>query len=106
APCGTSYVLVAASSLAFLAGLVAALALAIATLGGPALMRRRIVLEHLALEDPDLDPDDPVGRPGLGGAIVDIGTQRVQRHPTLAIPFRARDIGAAETAAHIHPDAA
>src|SRR5690606_38599196 len=57
-------------------------------------------------EHPDLDPDDAIGGLGFGGAIVDIGAQRVQRHPPFAIPLAAGDVGAAETAAHIDADTA
>src|SRR5204862_119872 len=35
----------------------------------------------------------------------DVGPQRVQRHPTLAVPFAARHLGAAQAAAQRHPDA-
>src|SRR5207237_6338954 len=62
-------------------------------------LRHRVVAEDLALEDPYLDAAGPVG--GLRGrlGIIDVGAKRVQRHPALAIAFRARDLGAAETAA-------
>src|SRR3546814_17474313 len=58
----------------------------------------RVVAENLALEDPHLDPAHAIG--GVGGrfGIVDIGAQRVQRHPAFAIPFGERDFRAAETA--------
>src|SRR3546814_3363535 len=61
--------------------------------------------ENLALEDPHLDPAHAIG--GVRGrfGIVDIGAQRVQRHPTFAIPFGARDFRAAETAGAVDPDA-
>ena len=36
---------------------------------------------------------------------IDVGAQRVQRHPALAIPLRPRDLRAAEPAAAIDPDA-
>ena len=50
--------------------------------------------QNLALEDPDLHAADAVGgvRGGLG--IIDVRTERVQRHPALAIPFGPRDLGA------------
>src|SRR5512144_2450662 len=65
--------------------------------------RRRLhglgVVRHpLALEDPDLDPDDAVGRPGFRETVVDVGAQRVQRHATLAVPLAARDLGAVQAA--------
>src|SRR6185503_17611955 len=59
----------------------------------------------LALEDPDLDPAGAVGREGGRGAVVDVGSQRVQRHATFAVPLHARDFGAAETARAVDADA-
>src|SRR5258706_13595269 len=54
--------------------------------------------ENLALEDPHLDPADTVcGVRGRFG-IIDVAAQRVQRNSALAVPFGARDLGAAETA--------
>src|SRR5882724_13065746 len=47
----------------------------------------RVVRQHFALEHPNLDADDAVGRARLGEAVVDVGTQRVQRHPPFAIPL-------------------
>ena len=38
-------------------------------------------------------------------AEIDVGAQRVQRHAALAIPLHARDLGAAEAAAAVDPDA-
>src|SRR6185295_11105812 len=54
--------------------------------------------QYLALEDPDLDGAHAVS--GVRGrlGIIDVGAERVQRHPALAIPFGARDLGAAEAA--------
>src|SRR5579862_4091166 len=43
------------------------------------------LIEHLALEDPNLDADHPVGGLRLGEAIVDVGAERVQRHPPFAV---------------------
>src|SRR5881296_485094 len=65
------------------------------SMGGPLGLRGRLG-EHLALEDPDLHADRPVRRVGGGGPEVDVRAQRVQRHPTVAIPFAARDLGAAQ----------
>ncbi len=42
---------------------------------------------------------------GLRLGIVDVAAQRVQRNAALAIPFGARDLGAAETAAAGDPNA-
>src|ERR671922_773834 len=42
---------------------------------------RRRGAEHLALEDPDLHADRAVRRVGGGQAVVDVGPQRVERHP-------------------------
>ena len=42
---------------------------------------------------------------GLGVAVVDVGAQRVQRHPTLAVPLLARHLGATEATAALHADA-
>src|SRR5215471_5286021 len=55
-------------------------------------LRLRVVRHHFALEDPDLDADDAVGRFRLGEAVIDVGTQRMQRHAALAVPLGARDL--------------
>src|SRR5512142_628472 len=41
----------------------------------------------VALVDPHLDTDDTVGGLGFGEAIVDVCTQRMQRHAAFAIPL-------------------
>src|SRR5262249_1273919 len=69
-------------------------------------LRHRIVLHDLALEDPDLHAAGAVGGERGGDAVIDVGAQRVQRHPALAIPFHARDLGPAETPRAINADAA
>src|SRR5690606_15779910 len=74
-------------------------------LAGAPLLGHRIVGEDLALEDPDLDPAGAVGRHRRGLAVVDVGTQRVQRHPALTVPLHAGDLGAPETAGAVDPDA-
>src|SRR6202034_962518 len=74
-------------------------------LGHALILRHRVVLQDLALEDPDLDPAGAVGRERGGNAVIDVGAQRVQRHAPFAIPFHARDLGAAETAGAIDADA-
>src|SRR5687767_12269870 len=59
---------------------------------------RRRGAEHLALEDPDLHADGPVGRVGGGQPVVDVGSDGVQRHPTIAVPLAAGDFAAAQPA--------
>src|SRR6056297_271508 len=71
---------------------------------GLAITRTGIVLHDLTLEDPDLDADDAIGGCRLDIGIIDIGAQRVQRHPTLAIPFGPGDFGAAKTPRDVDPD--
>jgi len=44
-------------------------------------------LDDLALEDPDLDPDDPVGGACLGEPVIDVSAQRVKGNPAFPIPF-------------------
>src|SRR5687768_9628682 len=61
--------------------------------------------EDLALEDPHLDSAHAVGGVGGGFGVIDVAAQRVQRHAALAVPFSARDLGAAETAGAGDPDA-
>src|SRR5262245_14186584 len=61
--------------------------------------------EDLAAEDPHLDADHAVGRLGLRKAVADVRAQRVQRHAPLAVPLRARDLGATDAAAAVHLDA-
>src|SRR5690606_4039550 len=43
-------------------------------------LRHRVVLEDLTLEDPDLDPAGAVGGEGGRHTVIDIGAQRVQRY--------------------------
>src|SRR5690348_18322761 len=65
----------------------------------------RVVSENLALEDPHLDAADAVSGVRFGLGVIDVAAQRVQRNPSLAVPFGARDLGAAETAGAGDPDA-
>ena len=39
-----------------------------------------------------LDPDDAVGRLGLGHTVIDVGAQGVQRHAAFAVPLGAGDL--------------
>src|SRR5690606_10011405 len=64
-----------------------------------------LATDDVALVDPHLHADPAEGGPGLVEAVVDIGAQRVQRHPTLAVELRAAHLGAAEAARALHPDA-
>src|SRR6185295_11750609 len=65
----------------------------------------RVVLEDLTLEDPDLDAAGAERGERGRHAVIDVGAQRVQRHAAFAIPFHARDFGAAETARAVDSDA-
>ena len=64
---------------------------------------QRVLLtgKHLPLEHPDLDAQHPVGGAGHLGGVVDVGTEGVQGHATLAGPLRPGDLGAVEAAAHL-----
>src|SRR3954469_5065847 len=73
--------------------------------GQALVLRHRVVLEDLALEDPDLDPARPVGRKRGRGAVIDVGPQGVQRNAALAVPLHARGFGSAETARAVDADA-
>src|SRR5438093_10377526 len=73
------------------------------SMDGPLGLRGRLG-EHLALEDPDLHADRPVRRVRGGHSEVDVGAQRVQRHPTVAIPLAAGDLGAAQAPGAGDPD--
>jgi len=48
-------------------------------------IRRAFSRQDFALEHPDLDPDDAVGRLGFRGAELDVGAKRVERHASLAV---------------------
>src|SRR5690606_9947582 len=64
-----------------------------------AVQRRRIVAaQGVALVDPHLHADDAVGRLGFGEAVVDVGTQGVQRHTAFAVPLGTGDFDAVQTA--------
>src|SRR5438093_1454214 len=59
----------------------------------------------VALVDPRLHADAAEGGLSLAEAVVDVGPQRVQRHPTLAVELLAAHLGTAETAGALHADA-
>src|SRR5882724_6560498 len=65
----------------------------------------RIVLKDFSLEDPDLDAAGAERGERGRNAIIDIGAQRVQRHPPFALPFFPRDSGATETARAVDTNA-
>src|SRR6185312_4586235 len=69
------------------------------TLGLAPLRGHGVVLHDLALEDPHLDAARAVGGIRRRRAEIDVGAKRMQWHAALAVPLRARDLGAAETAA-------
>src|SRR4030095_1330233 len=70
--------------------------------GGDALLLLLLLAaEHLAAEDPHPHADDPVRGAGLREAVVDVGAQRMQRHPPFAIPLGARDLGPAQPAGRL-----
>src|SRR5258707_3378348 len=73
--------------------------------GEALILRHRVVRQDLALEHPHLDAAGAVGGLGRGLAVIDIGPQGVQWHPALAIPFHARDLGAAEPAGTVDANA-
>src|SRR3954452_9288462 len=75
-------------------------------LGGALVLRHRVMRQDLALEDPDLHAAGAVGGLRRRRAEIDIRAQRVQRHPPLAVPLHARDLGAAEPPGAVDADAA
>src|SRR5262249_809075 len=58
----------------------------------------------VAAIDPDLHAHAAAGGLGLTEAVVDVGAQRVQRHPTLAIPLGAAHLGATQAARALDAD--
>src|SRR5579863_7834502 len=71
-------------------------------LGHLLVLGHRIVLEDLALEDPDFDTAGAECGERGRDPIIDVGAQRVQRHAAFAVPLHARDFGAAETHRRLH----
>src|SRR6267143_5688964 len=79
-------------------------------LGGSDLRQPQPVLRahpalELALVNPALHADLPVGRARLGESVVDVGPQRVQGQLTLQVPLRAGDLGAPQAAGDAQLDA-
>src|SRR2546430_8083977 len=85
-------------------------AVPVTALAGPQCRLERLTLgaggRCLAAVDPDLDPDPAERGTCLVEAVVDVGAQRVQRHPALAVKLRPRHLRAAEPARALHPDPA
>src|SRR6187397_436787 len=69
----------------------------IVALGHFLVLGHRVVLKDFALEDPDLDAAGAERGESGRNAVIDVGAQRVQRHPSLTIPFHTGDFGTAET---------
>src|SRR5205085_7145485 len=68
-------------------------------------LSERVVAENLALEDPHLHAANAVRRVRGRFGVIDVAAQSVQRNAALAVPFRTRDLGTAETAGAGDPDA-
>src|SRR5579864_4075480 len=88
----------------FLGGVAARRPSAVA-FGHLLVLGHRIVLEDLALEDPDLDAAGAEGRERGRNPVVDVGAQGVQRHAAFTVPLHARDFGAAEAPRAVDADA-
>src|SRR5207249_4764094 len=69
-----------------------------AHLAGRERRRRFLLVQHLALEDPDLHAHRSVDRAGRAAGEIDVRAERVQGHAPLAIAFRPRHLGAAQAA--------
>src|SRR5947208_8813993 len=65
----------------------------------------RQLLGHFAREDPDLHADRAVGRLGRRGRVVDVGAQRVQRHPPFVVTLGPGDLRASQPARRLDLDA-
>src|SRR3989440_2058809 len=59
----------------------------------------------VTLVDPGLHTDAAEGGTRLEEAVLDVGPQRVQRYPALAVELRAGHLGSAQAAGALHPDA-
>src|SRR5882762_7136978 len=53
--------------------------------------------QHFALEYPHLDADHSVSGLGLRETVVDVGTQRMERHAAFAVPLSAGDFDPIQT---------
>src|SRR6202046_4979529 len=74
-------------------------------LAGDFVLARDLVGENVALVDPHLHPDAARRGAGLAEAVVDVGTQRVQRDAALAVLLLAGHLRAAEAARALDLDA-
>src|SRR6266542_594261 len=92
-------------NLVLLGDIMAARTLLLIRPGGSRSRRTRARRQNLTLEDPALHADLAVGGVRLGKAVLDIGAESMQRHPTLAVPLVARHLGAAQAARRGHADA-
>src|SRR3954465_15895652 len=48
-------------------------------------------------EDPSLHTYNAIGCVSLCKPVINVGSQRMQRHPAFAVPFGSRDLSAAQT---------
>src|SRR5437016_1790312 len=58
-----------------------------------------------ALIDPALHANHPISRVGFRGPEINVRAQRLQRQPSLQVPFLARDFRTVQPACHAHLDA-
>ncbi len=65
----------------------------------------RLARELLAQVDPDLHAASAHGGAGDSRAVVDLGTEGVQRHATLTVPLTTAHLGTAETTGALDTDA-
>src|ERR671919_520970 len=75
------------------------------SIGDPLGVRRGSRPQHFALEDPHFHADRAVGGVGRRQPIIDLGADRVERHPAVAVPFTARDLTATQPPSAGDPDA-
>src|SRR6516225_8863066 len=69
-------------------------------------LRHRVVLHDLALEDPDLHAARPIGRKCRRNTVVHIRAQSVQGHAAFPIPFHAGNLGPAQAPRAVDANAA